>query len=177
MTIAKCVFLASCYAIAASHSSDPTSTQDCTHSCFIAVDGLHYTYSPGSAVDVTLHNQSKHDLAVNVAMEGFESGSWVEIVGSLSDHQHAFAKMVMLSPIKVGASLPLTFNLCKTQIITKAGDSLEMVDDLCAKPRAGVELPTSLRMRIDVFVKGKEGLAQKVRSHEFKLAADQKIGL
>jgi hypothetical protein len=169
MTTAKCIFVLFIAGIPFALSPPRPKPQDCIQACLIEIEGLQDTYSPGSRVDVKIRNQSKHRLDVNVAVEGLESGSWMEVVGSVSDPQHALSKMLILSPIKTGASLALTFDPCETPIIVKTGDSLGMSYHPCAEPRAGADMPTLLRLRVDVHVTGQEGITQRVRSHEFRL--------
>ena len=170
---AKCIFMVFIIGIPLWFTSAVPKPQDCTTACLVEIEGLRNTYSPGSRVEVKIHNQAEQRVDVNVAVEGLESGLWVEVVGSVSDPQHSLSKMLILSPIKTSASLRLTFDPCKTPIIVKNGNSLEMADRPCSKP-SGEGMPTSLRLRVDVHVRNREGIVQRVRSHEFRLVAAAK---
>jgi hypothetical protein len=152
--------------------------QECTHGCLIELEGLQRTYSPGSHTKLSIHNKSTRDLDVNVAIEGLlEAGSWMEIAGSISDPSHSFSKMVKLRPVKAGTSLVLAFNPCKTPILIKTGDPRGKADPLgktdrpCSKPVAGAGMPISLRLRVDVFDRGRDEIVQRVRSEEFRLVS------
>jgi hypothetical protein len=170
ITATKLIFVLVVTGISASLSAH-SKPQDCTQGCLIKIEGLQDTYWPGSRADLKIHNRSKQTLNVNVAVEGLESGSWVEVVGSVSDPKHSMSQILILSPIKAGAPLAITFHPCETPIIVKTGDSLGVSDHPCAKPSAGVAMPTALRLRVDVHVKGQEGISQRVRSQEFRLTA------
>ena len=172
MTIAKCIFVLFIVGIPVSLAGTRANPQDCIKGCLIEIEGLRDTYSRGALVEVKIRNQSKQRLDVNVAVEGLEAGSWMEIVGSVSDPRHSLSKMLILSAIKTGASMALAFDPCETPIIIKIGDSLGMSDHPCARPTTGAEMPTLLRLRVDVHIKSHEGIAQRVRSHEFRLISD-----
>jgi len=47
---------------------------ECTQRCLIELKGLRRVYTRGSATELSIHNQSKRDLDVNVAIEGLEDG-------------------------------------------------------------------------------------------------------
>jgi len=144
--------------------------QDCERACLVEIAGMQAAYAADSPVRAVIHNQSKHDdLYVNVAVEGLESGSWTEVVGSVSDPKHALAKTLAFKQIRSGTSYPLTFNPCETPILVKVGNSLGLIEHPCAKSLADPGAPTSLRLRVDVFIKGQEAIAQRVRSSEFRL--------
>jgi hypothetical protein len=149
-----------------SASAEP---QDCERACLVEIDGLQRAYSAESPVKVVIRNRSKHDLTVNVAVEGLESSSWMEVVGSVSDPEHALAKTLVFKPVKTGASYTVAFNPCKTSMLVKTGDSFGLDDHPCAKSIADAVVPISLRLRVDVFIRGREAMAQRVRSPEFRL--------
>ena len=143
--------------------------EECTRNCLVALEGLQITYSSGSHADLSIHSQSKRDLGVNVAVEGLEAGSWSEIAGSVSDPAHTFSKVLKLTPLKAGASILIAFNPCETPILIRTGDSLGMSEHPCSTPVSGAGMPTSLRLRVDVFDPVKKRLVQRVRSEEFRL--------
>jgi hypothetical protein len=143
--------------------------QQCTRGCLVDVEGLQGAYSPGSHSDLFIHNRSKHTLDLNVAIEGLNGGSWHEIAGSISDSRHSFSKVVVLRSVKPGASLALVFAPCETLILIRSGDSLAMSEHPCSGPAGGADMPTSLRLRVDVFAYREGRILQQVRSQEFKL--------
>jgi hypothetical protein len=77
--------------------------------------------------------QSKSEVAINVAIEGLEAGSWIEITTSVSGPQHVFSKMLTLTPLKAGASLALGFNPCETPIAMRNDGSSYISDHPCQK--------------------------------------------
>lgn len=143
--------------------------QDCERACLVEIEGLQPAYTTDSPLRVAIHNQSKHNLYVNVAVEGLESGSWTEVVGSVSDPKHALAKVLAFKQIRSGTSYALVFNPCETPMLVKVGNSLGLNDHPCAQSIVDPDTPTSLRLRVDVFIRGQEAMAQRVRSPEFRL--------
>jgi hypothetical protein len=144
--------------------------QECTQGCLVKIKGVQSAYSPGSQTNVSISNESGQDLDINVALEGLEGGSWVEIAGSVSNPSQSFSKILKLGPVKAGSSLVFPLNPCETPILVWTGDSLGMSNHPCLRTsEAGA--PTSLRLRVDVFKRPRGELVQHVRSQEFRLSA------
>jgi len=144
--------------------------QECTRGCLVKIEGVRSEYSPELHTSVSIFNESSQDLDINVALEGLESGSWMEIAGSVSDGSQAFSKMLRLTPIKAESSLAFVFNPCETSILVNTGDSLRRSDHPCTRSiKKGA--PTSLRLRVDVYKRHQGRVIQRVRSKEFRLSA------
>jgi hypothetical protein len=142
--------------------------QECTHGCLVRIEGVQGEYSPESHTNVSIFNESRNDLDVNVALEGLEDGSWVEIAGSVTNPGQSFSKMLKLTPIKAGSSLVLAFNPCEIPILVMTGGSLGKSDHPCLRPtEAGA--PTSLRLRVDAYRRRQGEVIQQVRSGAFHL--------
>ena len=144
--------------------------QECMHECLVKIEGVQNDYSPQSHTNVSIVNESGHDLDINVALEGLEGGSWAEIAGSVSNPSQSFSKMLKLRPIKAGASLVLAFNPCQIPILVKTGDYLSKSDHPCTRSTE-TDAPTSLRLRVDVYKRRQGNVVQCVRSREFHLLA------
>lgn len=161
--------------VAFNHSiySSLAQAPECTAGCLVAIEGIQSIYSPSSHQDILIRNQSKQELAVDVVIEGREHGSWKEISGSISDPNHAFDKITIASPIRPGASLKLAFNPCATMLWIDAANSSGFARHPCSRSIADGDRPASLRLRVDVFVKGREKMTQRIRSSEFQLKPEQ----
>lgn len=143
---------------------------ECTQGCFVKIEGVQGEYSPESHTNVSIFNESGHDIEINVALEGLEDGSWIEVVGSVSNPSQSFSKMLKLTPIKAGSSLVLAFNPCEISLLVKTGDSLGKSDHPCLQPNeAGA--PTSLRLRVDAYQRRQGKVIQRVRSGAFHLSS------
>lgn len=170
----KSVWAAAIFAIMATLVFASPLPSDCTDNCLIEIEGLRPAYSIASSVTVVIRNRSSHTTDVNVALEGLEGGAWMEVSGSVSDPKNASGKTLRLSPVKAGRSLNLTFDICETPILVKANGSLSLLDHPCTKHIAGATVPSSFRLRVDVHVKGRKEMAQRIRSAVFHLNSTDK---
>jgi len=82
--------------------------------------------------------------------------------------------MLTLRLVKAGVPLVLPFNPCGTPILIRREEYLEKADHPCSQPIQGASMPTLLRLRVDVYNHGGSRVVQRVRSEEFRLAADAK---
>ena len=150
-----------------SHCYAQRRPEQCAQDCLVSIAGVEPTYSTSSHAELSIHNRSNRKLHINVAVEGLENGSWREIAGSVSDPKHSFSKIVALRTINAGKSLVVSFKPCKTSFIITIGSSSAISDQLCSKAVPLVDVPKSMRVRVDVYAK--TGLVQQVRSQQFQL--------
>jgi hypothetical protein len=129
-------------------AAEGSDVKTCAKECGITIAGLQNTYQPGSNITFSLYNTSQQKVAVNVAIEGFVSGSWGEVVASVSDPQSLGPKIVKLSPIETSAMLDMHY------------------DPWVGSDRATG--PKLLRIRVDIYVEGR--MTEKIRSQEMHLA-------
>jgi hypothetical protein len=165
----KSIFGTAAFAVMAILTLTSTLAADCKNNCLIKIEGLQSSYAVGSSVNVVIRNRSSHNTDVNVALEALEGDAWREVSASVSDPQNALAKTLRLKPIKAGSSLGLTFDICQTPILVKVNGALSLSEHSCTKPIAGAIIPSSFRLRVDVHVKGRREMAQRVRSAMFSL--------
>ena len=129
-------------------------SQECTHDCLVEIAGLQTQYGPNTQVKATIRNRSRESILVNVAQEGYSNGHWVEILASVIDPNHPFARMVKATPLKAGLSFSVSFDPRAT---------------LAARTKLApfAENPTQFRLRISVHERDK--LVQEVTSEPFRL--------
>jgi hypothetical protein len=141
---------------------------DCARECLVNVEGVQPIYSEHSRSNISINNLSKQDLYLNVAAEGLEDNSWVELAGSISSPGNAFLKTQKFRKVKPMTSLKLDFVPCDIPILVSKG-SQSGTSSLCSTTSRGENIPSMLRLRVDVFSQRSRQIVQRVRSDEFTI--------
>lgn len=103
----------------------------------VEIEGLKITVKPKSVVHARVRNISTQRIEINVAVEKLVENQWVEILASITDSKRPYGKTVRLSPVEVGAVLPVSFMPFRKYVGISP-----------LKPSA---TPSSLRLRVDVY--------------------------
>lgn len=172
MTAIRCVCTIFIIVTAALFCVGAEKPKDCTEGCLVAIEGIRPTYSPESHGTIVVRNRTKEQLSVNIAIEGLVDGSWTEVTETISDPKHEFSKILVLSPIKAGASFVIAFNPCATPMTFMQNGSLQISANPCSDSAVNHGVATTLRLRVDVFTKEQMRQMRKpqqVMSQKFKL--------
>lgn len=102
-----------------------TKPRECSNECLVSLKGLQPEYSRDTTSNLVVRNGSRYDLAVNLALEGLEDGTWIEVAGSISEPKYSFSKMLKLVALKKGESVKVSFDPCETPILIKKDNALQ----------------------------------------------------
>jgi hypothetical protein len=128
--------------------------QPCLTNCLVEINGLKDQYARDGVVEVTIRNRAGRDLLIDVVAEGYTSGEWIEVTSSIQNPNKPFAKIVKAIPLQAAVTVDTSYDFARAFAAIR-------------KQAPRMEIPSLLRLRVDVLVKGRK--VQVVRSKPFRV--------
>jgi hypothetical protein len=170
MTINQIIRYSAVLALGVSALSNTTWAGTDADECNFKISGLHSVYSAGSRSTIVVENRSKSDAYVNIALEGMQHGSWIEVAGSISDPRRSFSKVHRMKLVKLGQSYSFAFSPCETPMMIWNENSAKLVDRPCSRD-IKTNVSTALRLRLDIWHKGADNNVECKQSEVFRLSS------